>query len=219
MILFFDYDGPILDISKRYYTAYITSLKFYNSPFLDHRTYWTLKRKKTPDIEILKLSNCSHLLNEYQIKRNHLIEQKKVLKFDIIWPELKQFYKKLFTKHKAILITLRNNRNNTLWQMNKLDIASWFSKIITIPSSSTKKDRWKLKAKAIEKLNINHKILQQSIFIGDTETDILAGKKFNMQTIGVSFGIRENVILKKYNPDLIFDTPVELKKHLGDLLL
>ncbi|MFM8328051.1 MAG: HAD family hydrolase [Pirellulaceae bacterium] len=51
---------------------------------------------------------------------------------------------------------------------------------------------------------------QSGWVIGDTETDLRAGKKLGLRQVAVAFGIRDAIILGKENPDLLFDQPSQL---------
>ena len=47
-------------------------------------------------------------------------------------------------------------------------------------------------------------------FIGDTETDIRAGKVLGLKSIAVTFGIRNADILMREEPDIILNSPAAL---------
>ncbi len=57
------------------------------------------------------------------------------------------------------------------------------------------------------KLNI---ILEDCIFIGDTEVDIQTGKNVGVYTIGVTWGFRDIDVLKKENADIIVNSAFEI---------
>ncbi|MCH8276159.1 MAG: hypothetical protein IIA50_01265 [Bacteroidetes bacterium] len=48
MKIYFDLDGPILDVSERYYEVYKNSLPK-GSKVLNKKTYWNLKRAAVPE--------------------------------------------------------------------------------------------------------------------------------------------------------------------------
>lgn len=215
MMLFFDLDGPILDVSDRYYKAYADSLGCFGYKALDKDDYWNLKRAKTPDYDILRLTSCERLLDKFIAKRKFLIEEKNMLKMDSVWADVRETYRRLFKVIPAVLVTLRTYKNRTIWQLKNLGIHSWFKTIISNPAPVSAQERWKMKVKFIkEKGVLKNQDCGNCIFIGDTETDILAGKNLGMKTIGVSFGIRDKKILSPLDPDLIFDKPLEFSKYL-----
>lgn len=214
-MIIFDLDGPILDVSNRYYKAYVDSLKEMGSEVVSKKKYWDLKRSRVSDHDILGRTSSEHLLDEFKIKRDRLIEAKELLKFDCVWPELRETYQTLFNQTSTILVTLRTYSERTSWQLKNLGIYCWFDSIVSHPSSENSKERWQIKADLVRRLGIlNNVSCQQHIFVGDTETDILAGKNLGMKIIAVSFGIRAKYLLLPLKPDLIFDTPMELSAYL-----
>ena len=76
MKYFFDLDGTILDISKRYYFIYYDIIKKFGGVPLPKCVYWDYKRNKTPDDVILKRSNIPQfflvnilILNKHSLSR------------------------------------------------------------------------------------------------------------------------------------------------------
>lgn len=51
--------------------------------------------------------------------------------------------------------------------------------------------------------------MDKSVYMGDSRTDIRAGKAAGMKTIGVQTGMDDYESLKKENPDRIIDGVVE----------
>lgn len=220
MIFFFDLDGPILDVSEKYYQAYTHSLRGLSSTVLSKNDYWTLKRLRVSDYDILSKTSSEHLLNEYQTKRNQLIETKEMLRYDYVWPELQKIYEALFNEVPTVLITLRTKSEMVKWQLKKLNIDSWFFSILSHPSTGISHERWKIKVDAINETNILKNIdVEDCVFVGDTETDIMAGKQLGMKTIGVSFGIRDEKLLLQLKPDLTFNSPFDLSNYLKETYL
>ena len=54
------------------------------------------------------------------------------------------------------------------------------------------------------------------IIIGDTEADVLAGKRLSLVTIAVASGIRSRQYLQALEPDYLIDSIVALPGILGD---
>jgi len=72
--LFFDLDGPILDVSERYFEVYCECLKKTSFIPLSKDNYWDKKRQKISEVEILAVAPKTELANMYSINRKKLIE-------------------------------------------------------------------------------------------------------------------------------------------------
>ena len=220
-MFFSDLDGPILDVSERYYKAYIDALGKIGGSALRKDEYWQLKRTKVSDYDILCRTSSECFLEEFKSKRNSLIEEKKLLCLDSVWQELGELYPRLFERVPTVLITLRTYSERTIWQLKNLGIYSWFNLVLSQPPSSDDLEkRWHVKVKAINESGVLKSVKSSDcVFIGDTETDILAGKHLKMKTIAVSFGIRSREILLSLKPDLLFDEPYELVNYFKKFYL
>lgn len=214
MILFFDLDGPILDVSEKYYRAYVDSMQNLGCTFLAKNDYWNLKRSKVPDAEILKKTSVEGLVEKYQRLRNDRIETDPYLALDNVWKDLYKTYDILFRMHSAVLVTLRTYPEKLQEELRNLDIERWFTRVLVCRGRYLSK--WQMKAAAIlESKMLDSENVRDCIFVGDTETDILAGKELGMTTIGVTFGIRTRDIIEQAGPDMIFDYPNDFSWYLS----
>lgn len=217
-MVFFDLDGPILDVSDKYYAVYRDTMIRFGFQPIPKEQYWNLKRSKTPEREILSLSGAHDVEREYKKIRNSIIETEHYLQFDRVWPELYKTYQELFKKERCILVTLRTFAEMTHFQLKKLNIHNWFYKILSRPSDLPQNNRWMTKVNAIEEFLIEiNCCLSDLFFVGDTQADIKTGKHFGMKTIAVSFGIQNHDMLVAGKPDYIFDTPNALKDFIHNI--
>ena len=66
--------------------------------------------------------------------------------------------------------------------------------------------------KACELINCS---MENTIYVGDDERDIVAGKDAGMLTVAASFGfIHDDVNIISWGADLIIEDPMELKEYL-----
>lgn len=212
--IFFDLDGPILNIEHKYYQVYSDIVKSLNGFPIKKNHYWKLKRNKIDDEFILKLSKISNKTNEFMRLRKKFIENNKYLTLDTLQPGALRLLKKLSKSNALILVTLRSNRVNLLSQLSNLKIDKYFS--IILSGNTNKYPKWKVKASMIKKSKISWG--HHSTFIGDTETDILTAKHFNIKSVAIANGIRCKEILKKYNPDYIFSNTKVLSHSLDNII-
>lgn len=208
-MIFFDLDGPILDVKYKYYQVYLDCAKQFGIKTLSLDEYWQKKREKQTLDQILpELSSAQ--LEKYSNDRKSLIEKKPYLSLDKVWPEIKEYFKnKGKTKH--TLVTMRQIRENTIWELKQLEIFNNFENILVVNDTQNYTHRWQAKAEAIAKIK---NVSDHSVIIGDTETDVMAGKDLGFYTVAVSMGIRLNELLESVHPDVLLSSPKRLYKWL-----
>ena len=205
-VIFIDLDGTIFDVSKRIYRLYREILKENNKKFISEKDYLRLKRQKKDIKEILIKTEAEDILKKFKKEWKKNIESQNFLKFDSISLSTRKKLFDLKKNYKLILVTLRNNPKSLNIQLKKEGIKEIFDKIL-VKSPENHKLKWKTKYQIIKKYgNYNKK----SIIIGDTETDILAGKALGIKTVAVTSGMRDKEFLKKYKPDLLIKNIIEI---------
>lgn len=105
MKIIFDLDGPILDVSERYYCIYASlSGKLGAKNTLSKVEYWDLKRKRIPSQTIMKLSQLpEESFEQYQKERLMIIEDERFLRLDRVYPFVPNVIKNLKKKPKYTL--------------------------------------------------------------------------------------------------------------------
>ena len=213
--LFFDLDGTILDTSKRYYSIYYNIIKELGGSPLTKKVYWNYKSNKVSEYEIAIRSHLPQsLFNEYNHTRINLIESDYYLKFDKVWPELFDFIPSSKIFNRILLITLRQKRQQLINQLDNLGISDWFENIITVEYNDNNPKRHLLKVDSILQLYTNN---ISGIFVGDTETDMRAGKILGLKTIAVTYGIRSAEHLTQEKPDIMLNSPKDLVNFIQTL--
>lgn len=196
MNIFFDLDGTILDVSKKYYAVYLISSKNIPGVKIPFNTYWQAKRKKIAEDKILNLSPFLKTFKEYQKKRIANLENRQILDLDKPFKWVNKTLEKLSKNNLLYLMTLRRNRNNLKYQLKKLDLNRFFTLILNVSPTVNPVGS---KEKLIQKIHFTKK----GIWIGDTEADILLAKKVGLISVAVYSGIRERRYLKNFNPDYL----------------
>jgi len=96
-----------------------------------------------------------------------------------------------------------------LKQLDQLNLIQVFDDILS--SGADIKPHWEIKYRLINEYLIGEENKNHTI-IGDTETDILTGKKLGLTTVGVLTGIRGET-LKLSKPDFLFKCTVDIKDY------
>lgn len=205
-VLCIDLDGPIINCIDRYYEVYKRSIIELEGNPMPKGKFWEQKRNKINENSILEQSKVKKIYHQsyYQFKLS-MIEDERYLDMDSLQPKVHQILPIIKNNfQKLILITLRRNNDALKKQLHKLGINKYFDYILS--TSDVEIPQWKVKVN-LYLSNMPAEYLSGVIgfFIGDTETDILAGKQIGLKTIAVLSGIRSREILERYNPDYILD--------------
>jgi beta-phosphoglucomutase-like phosphatase (HAD superfamily) len=158
--IFLDLDGPILEGKYRHYKCYEDIIKKYGGDILDIETYWEMKRNKITRDVLLKKSNFKESYDVFFEEWMNNIENEKYLSLDTLKPKVIDTLKSwIDITDKIVLVTMRQNREYLLNQLNFLGVLSLLDEVIDCPPQ-----RKNTKYEALK-----NKVFQTAIFIGDTE--------------------------------------------------
>jgi phosphoglycolate phosphatase-like HAD superfamily hydrolase len=206
--IFWDLDGPILDVSGKYYAVYRDLVRARGGVPLEREDYWNRKRTRESDEAILALSGLHGWTEEYRELRRTRIETDAYAALDRVWPPIPALLARLAHSWTLVLVTLRNERAPLLRQLDRLALRPHFRSIITAAGEGGDGKRGQLKAAAVR--GALGTVPSQGWFIGDTETDSVAGRSLGMRTALVTFGIRTRERLEQLSPDVLMDDPEAL---------
>lgn len=214
-----DFDGPIMDVSERYYRVYQFCLEKMRDPGqevkeLPKAEFWALKRSQIPETEIARLSGLEpSQVKDFAYLRRQTVHTIPYLSYDRLQPEA---IPALEAAQKAgvdiVVMTMRRVREldkafdiaaQGLHQ--RTDLRRFFPPYRRyclgndyIKTGDTK-DKPLLMERAIQELPT----AATTWMVGDTEADIIAAKTHGVKVIGVLCGIRNQNQLEKHQPDLI----------------
>jgi carbamoyl-phosphate synthase large subunit len=210
--IFFDLDGPILDVSKRYYEVYRSILEEAKKPAIPYEKYWKEKRAKIPNKNIVSYTADSDFYSIFEDHWFQRIENDNYLKLDSVWPWVTDVLSDLHQKFELYIVTGRSNPGNLKEQLDRLDLTRWFRAII---SRSARQNAAKEKVSAIRE----HfsAVPAKAIIVGDTEADIECGKELGFITVGVQSGIRNKENLKATGCDHIIENIQSLSNILNNI--
>ena len=198
MKLFLDFDGPILDNRAKYAAIYRELLKEAGGVPLPDDAYWSLKRARVSETDILARSGvAAEQRPRYLQRRQACIEDFRFLQLDRVWPGVRHWLCTQAADYELILVTLRKRRNTLLQQLGDLDLLDAFDVILSEDDndgSSAVKTR--LMAPYVD-------ARESCLLIGDTESDIQAAKSSGIVSVGLTCGIRTRKALAAEAPDAI----------------
>lgn len=200
--IFFDLDGTLVDSKKDLekavvYTALNLQLKVLSKEYilsLVGNGIHSLIKNYLESIGCLEYYNkfLSIFLSYYY---EHVCEDSYIYDgVESTLLTLKKYYKLFVVSNKLEAFSRK--------LLAEIGIADFFEEIIGGDSFENKKPHPQPVLSLIEKYKIN---VFNSIFIGDSENDYFASKASNVKMGWVSFGYKDESILKKITPDFIFD--------------
>lgn len=209
MRIFFDLDGPILDVSERYFRVHRDIVEYFGGESIDKKKYWYLKRDCQPLSALLAMVGNPMSEETYRTHWLDKIELMRYLRHDRVIRGAREQLKELRKRHILILVTLRQRRDHLSAQLKKLSLRPVFAAVLS--ASPVGGDGSHVKQRLIgESKYLNG----ESLIVGDTEIDIRAGKRLGIRTVAVLSGIRNHNRLAEEDPDCI----VENISALSDLV-
>ncbi len=204
-MLFLDLDGTLLDDQNRQYQAYkqVLSMPDIRGHLLPQKGYLEKKRLGTTIPEIIKLAALMPTKHKiYQDRFREKIESAELLQLDTLHIGVKIFLEKMYRRTPISLISLRANRKNLEKQLDNLQIAKYFASILNRESTEEKHEKRAI-AKAHLIKNYYKLFPKDSVYIGDTITDILAARQLGFSSFAIIWGHTSQERLMKYEPDQI----------------
>ncbi len=210
--IFFDLDGPILDVSERYYRVHSHITDTLGYPVCDKSTYWEMKRKRRPIDELLyldKQAETNRISALYSAQWLQLIETEGYLAYNEIVPGVLETLEILRERYSLVLVTLRRFEDNLNRELARLGIKSLFNDILCDHSKSV--PGWVVKKELILGKG---PVARADLMVGDTEIDILAGRELGITTVAVLNGIRAPELLEETKPDFLIPDIMALPRLL-----
>jgi phosphoglycolate phosphatase-like HAD superfamily hydrolase len=220
LTVFCDFDGPIVDVSNRYYTTYQLGLAdtqgFYQAEgitlpiqMLSKQQFWQMKQDRVPDVEIAMRSGLQGEQIDFFVGRViEIVNQPALLKKDQIQPGVHWALALLHSQGvRLVLVTLRCQLQATQILRN-YGLTRLFSGIYgSSDRDAAYQNQAELKTQLLEKAIAEQSLLAgraiSGWMVGDTEADLLAGQALSIPTIALTCGIRSHFYLKQFQPTCI----------------
>jgi phosphoglycolate phosphatase-like HAD superfamily hydrolase len=219
--VFCDFDGPLVDVSDRYYHTYLLALEatatlyLAQGQFLPLRRltkaqFWCMKQNRIPDITIADWSGLApDQVPTFLQQVEQFVNQPSLLHEDHLQPGVIAALTALQDREvRVVIVTLRQTAQ-VFEFLHHHDLVTTISQVYGAQD-----------AFAAYPNRIQHKVLQlreaiseqqrlgfdtqSSWMIGDTEADICAGQAAKIATIALTCGIRSAAYLQGFNPTRIY---------------
>ncbi len=204
MQIYLDLDGPILDVSGRYYAIYTDLLQREGYTPLDYSSYWSLKRLSFQESAIVAHSCPAGFVEDYLVERLNLIEDPAYLCLDRLHAGVLEQLKAWARTHELVLVTLRRNYQSLISQLEHIGVRPLLTDVLVgaigCPGWCAKKER----------IETRLRDTSNALVIGDTEADVLAAHALELPSVAVSCGIRTRRLLTHLAPDVLVKNLSEL---------
>ena len=216
-----DFDGPIIDVSERYYRVYQFCLE--KTRRLDQvvqelpkAEFWQLKRSRVPEKQIALNSGLDEAqAQEFAQLRRQTVHTEPYFHYDTLAPGAVDALLKIQQAGIDLAVMTMRRFRELDYAFQKHDLGRFFPEnrcyCLTNDYVKTRdiEDKPLLMARALEELPPATDIWM----VGDTEADITAAKNYGIKVMAVESGIRDRTQLELYHPDLIvkdFSAAVDL---------
>ncbi|WP_373526305.1 HAD family hydrolase [Nostoc sp.] len=216
-----DFDGPIIDVSERYYRVYQFCLEKTRRTNqlvqeLPKAEFWQLKRSRVPEKQIALNSGLDEAqAQEFVQLRRQTAHTEPYFNYDTLAPGAVDALLKIQKAGIDLAVMTMRRVRELDYAFKKYDLGRFFPEnrcyCLTNDYVKTRdiEDKPLLMARALEELPPAGDIWM----VGDTEADITAAKNYGIKVIAVESGIRDRTQLELYHPDLIvkdFSAAVDL---------
>jgi phosphoglycolate phosphatase-like HAD superfamily hydrolase len=226
LTIFCDFDGPIMDVSERYYNTYRMSLEWVRSLYagrgvslplapLTKAQFWHMKQCHDPDRDIALRSGLDEsLVDLFMQQVRRLVNQPELLVQDRLQPGVRCAFNHLRSQGaRLVLVTLRcRDQVNQILEQHQLTEffhGIWGAEDCFIAYDNQIQHKVELlrNAWASELQQGYHP--EQAWMIGDTEADVVAGQQVGIGSIALTCGIRNQCYLEQFQPTYIQPTLFE----------
>jgi phosphoglycolate phosphatase-like HAD superfamily hydrolase len=206
-----DFDGPIMDLSDRYYYVYQLCLERVKLPGqsiapLSQAEFWQRKRACISEREIgIESGLTAAQADTFKQERDLHAHQLRYLHLDRVVPGAIAALDRIHTAGIDLLVmTLRHTRQLNP-ALENYDLGRFFAphhrycRADDYIKQGDVRDKTKMMERSIAELGTD----TATWMIGDTEADIIAARTYDIPVIAVLSGIRDREHLERYQPDKI----------------
>ena len=213
-LLCFDLDGPLLDVSERYWRVHASAAGLDVGASHGRARYLALKRRGATDEEICRRLGIHIAASEYSARRRALLEQAEYLAFDRVW---KWTGRVLTILHRAYRIAIVTKRRNAQTYGGQL-LATGLRRLVDAEACEADVEGHADADKIALIREAERSCSEKAVaLVGDTELDVQTARNMGLIAIAVSCGLRDRRRLSRARPDVLLDDlsplPLLLRPH------
>ncbi|MFM1843271.1 MAG: hypothetical protein RLZZ490_2013 [Cyanobacteriota bacterium] len=212
-----DCDGPIMDVSERYYRVYCYCLERIRDPEqtvhrLSKADFWQRKRAKVPETQIgfdsgLKATQ----VDQFALLRKQTVHTMSYLPYDLPLPGVKPVLHRVLDQGVDLVVMTMRRVRELDEALNRNQLTDFFptDRRYCLGNDYVKTGDTNDKPLLMERAVAELPPAASTWMVGDTEADILAAQRVGMPVIAVLSGIRDREQLECYQPDYIVENLAE----------
>lgn len=206
-----DFDGPIMDLSDRYYHVYQLCLDKVKQPnqslkIFTKSEFWAYKQAQVPERQVGIESGLTVAQAEvFKNLRDRHAHQLQYLSLDRVVPGSVSALEKIQASAAELLVMTLRRTCELEPAFSQYDLARFFppQSRYCLPDDYVKHGDVEAKTQLMATALTALKPELNTWMIGDTEADIIAAKTNHIKVIGVLSGIRNRDRLEQHQPDKI----------------
>jgi phosphoglycolate phosphatase-like HAD superfamily hydrolase len=208
-----DFDGPIMDVSERYYRVYQFCLQNIRYPQqsvreLSRSEFWQLKRSRVPEKQIaLKSGLDNNQAQEFAQLRRKTVHTDSYFQYDSLIPGAVDTLVKIQQAGIDLAVMTMRRVRELDYALQKYELGNFFpeNRRYCLSNDYVKTSDIEDKPLLMERALAELPPACDTWMVGDTEADIAAAKKYGIKVIAVESGIRDRTQLEIYQPDVIVE--------------
>jgi len=225
LTVFCDFDGPLVDVSERYYCTYRQALDATRAAYasdaigltpLTKEQFWQRKCERTCDLEIALRSGLQVEHVSYFVERvKQYVNHPDLLGKDRFHPGVDLALALLHSQGARLVVVTLRHQEQVRAMLQSHGLLRLFAGIYGASASGAAYRNNAEHKKALLAQALAEHPSENAYVVGDTEADLLAAKAAGMPTIALLCGIRSHSYLQQYAPDSILSNLLEAANHLS----
>jgi phosphoglycolate phosphatase len=213
--VFCDLDGPLIDVSRRYYKTYQLALAEVQNQNLDESLplaplsevqFWQMKQERVPDLEIAFCSGLRHgQVDLFLAKVADLVNQPPLLQEDRVQPGVVQALELLKRLGASLSVVTLRCQAEAMQLLQQFQLAPFFDQVRGTQDCDSAYLNYTESKQALLKALMAQSETdpRQHWMIGDTEADVLAAQALGLSTVALTCGIRSRSYLQQLQPTTV----------------
>jgi pyrophosphatase PpaX len=207
--IFLDLDGTIVDSREAYYEAARIAFQKMGQKLPEKEALLEIPRmleRKQPINDVVK-GDVQKFLSAY-LNAYYAITMDKTKPL----PDIPATLEVLSARAKLALVTMRAfPKENILKELEDFGVAKYFTYVVTALDTDKPKPSPEALIKCVKALNVK---MRDCVIVGDSISDVRAGKAAGSKTVAVLSGIFSRQELAEEKPDLIIDDVTTLPNFI-----